>query len=209
MTHTLHRLGRPDDLQDDYTIIFMSAGGYNNVGSQEKLRTFLRLAMKHHAVNFGNMEAGSALFKDPEEIIEAVKDGTTVQACFASETDYINIVKELKYTDLGMSVIIGGLADKVNKCCREAGVTPHTWNHSLGVWGKTELLPPRDVMELTTMCGHGMVAVSLVYDVMDKIKAGKMTYKEGAMRIAKPCICGLVNPVRAERILKRLCEDKL
>ena len=78
MTHSMHRFGYYDDLSDDFTIICMSARGYNDVGSQDKLRRFLRMAVEHHAVNFGNMDAGSALVNDPEEIIMAVKDGTTV-----------------------------------------------------------------------------------------------------------------------------------
>lgn len=207
MSHTLHRLGKPEDLQDDFTIIFMPARGYNNVGSQDKMRRFLRLAMEHHAVNFGNMEAGSALVNDPEKIIDAVQDGTTVQAVFGTEEDFINIVKALKEEELGMSVIIGGLIDKVNHCCKEAGLTPHTWNHSLGVWGKTELLPSKDVMEVTTMCGHGMVSVSLVNKVVEDIKANIINIDQGVERLVKPCICGLINPIRLRRILDRMCAE--
>lgn len=207
MTHSLHRAGTPEDLQDDFTIIFMSARGYNNVGSQDKLKRFLRLAMEHNAVNFGNMEAGSALATDPETIIEAVKDGTTVQACFASEQDFINIVKALVDEDLGMSVVIQGLIDKVHNCCKEAGVTPHTWNHSLGVWGRTEKLAPQGILEVTTMCGHGLVAVALVEKVLADIRKGKIDYAQGAKIIAKPCICGFINPVRTERLLKRMIEN--
>lgn len=206
MTHSMHRAGSPEDLYDDFTIIFMSARGYNNVGSQEKLRRFLRLAIKNNAVNFGNMEAGSALFRDPEQIIDAVKDGTTVQATFATEEDFFNIVKQLKEEDLGMSVVIQGLSDKVHECCQKAGLVPHTWNNSLGVWGNTSRLPSRQIMELTTMCGHGMVAVSLVQKLVDDIRNGSITAEEGARQLAKPCICGFVNPNRAKRLLERLAE---
>ena len=207
MTHSMHRLGKPEDLFDDFTIIFMPARGYNNVGSQEKLRKFLKLAMKHHAVNFGNMEAGSALVHDPEDIIEAVNDGTTVQATFASEEDFIAIIKELVAEDLGMSVVIQGLVDKIHNCCREAVVKPHTWNHSLGVWGKTDLLPPEQIMEFTTMCGHGLVAVGLVKKVVKDVRKGKIDYAQGARILAKPCICGFINPVRVERMLRRMTEN--
>ena len=207
MTHSMHRVGTASDLYDDFTIIFMSARGYNDIGSQEKLRKFLKLAIKHNAVNFGNMEAGSALVKGPEKVIEAVKDGTTVQATFATEEDFINIVKELVAEDLGMSVVIQGLSDKVHNCCNQAGVTPHTWNNSLGVWGKTELLPPKEIMEITTMCGHGLVGVALVKKVLEDIKKGKIDYAKGAQTLSKPCICGFINPVRVERLLRRLIES--
>ena len=207
MTHSLHRLGDTEDLFDDFTIICMSARGYNDIGSQEKLRRFLRLAIKHNAVNFGNMEAGSALVIDPEEVIGAIKDGTTVQATFTSEQDFFNIVKDLVEEDLGMSVIIQGLTDKVHECCKQAGVEPHTWNNSLGVWGRTDLLPPKEIMEITTMCGHGMVAVSLVKKVIKDIKSGKIDYAKGVQILAKPCVCGFINPVRVARILRRIIEE--
>jgi hypothetical protein len=38
MTHTLHRLGAPEDLGDDYVIFAMSAKGINEEGSAPKLR---------------------------------------------------------------------------------------------------------------------------------------------------------------------------
>lgn len=206
MTHSMHRLGDPSDLYDDFTIIFMSARGYNNIGSQDKLRRFLQLAIKHNSVNFGNMEAGNALFNDAEAIIEAVKDGTTVQATFASETDLFDMVDDLVKEDLGMSVIVQGLLHKVEECCAHAGVKPHTWNNSLGVWGKRELLPDSDIMQFTTMCGHGMVAVGLVEKIIERINKGRLTCAQGALELARPCICGFVNVVRAERLLRRLTE---
>ena len=43
MTHSLHRRGAVEDLVDDFTIIFISARGYNEVNSEEKLKTFLKL----------------------------------------------------------------------------------------------------------------------------------------------------------------------
>ncbi len=206
MTHSLHREGSPDDFYDDFTIICMAAKGYNDKGSQDKLRRFLRLAMKHNAVNFGNMEAGSALVGNPEDIIEAVHDATTVQATFASEDDLVHILQDLHAEDLGMSIVVQGLIEKVEECCQKADLVPHTWNHSLGVWGKKEKLPPQDIREITTMCGHGMVSVSLVNKMVSDICKGKIDYQKAAKILAKPCICGFINPVRAERILKRMVE---
>ena len=207
MTHSLHRRGAVEDLVDDFTIIFISARGYNEVNSEEKLKTFLKLSQKHNAVNFGNMEVGSVLEHGAEKVIQGVHDGTTVQATFASEEDFIAIVKDLVEADLGMSVIIQGLSDKVDHCCHEAGVEPHTWNHSLGVWGKTEMLPPEPIMEVTTMCGHGMIAASLVEKVAQDVKKGRLTLDQGVDVIAKPCLCGFVNPVRTRRLIQKMCED--
>jgi hypothetical protein len=55
MTHTIHRYGKVEDLENDYTIIYMTARGYNKAGSEPKIRKFLDLCVKHHAVNFGNI----------------------------------------------------------------------------------------------------------------------------------------------------------
>lgn len=209
MTHTIHRFGRPEDLEYDYSIIYISARNYNRQGSQPKIRRFLELAQKHNAVNFGNMEAGSMLVIGPEKVVEAVKDGTTVQAVFASQDDVVNIMSDLVKEDLGLSVIVQGLEHRVRECCQAAGVKPHTWNHSLGIWGKTELLPDENVLEVTTMCGHGLVSVSLVKKVFEDIQKGKTTLKKAAKTLAKPCICGMINPVRLERLLERIMEKSL
>lgn len=207
MTHTIHRLGKLEDLEEDYSIIFFSARGVNRQGSQPKIQKFLELCIKNHAVNFGNMEAGSKIVLGDERVIEAVKDGTTVQAVFSKQEDVINILAELVDLDLGLSVIVQGLTHRVSECCEKAGVKPHTWNHSLGVWGKRELLPPPEIMEVTTMCGHGLISVGLVKQVFEDVKNGKSLAK-AVQRISTPCICGMVNPVRLEKILTRIMEKQ-
>ncbi|NPV76805.1 MAG: hypothetical protein HPY59_10585 [Anaerolineae bacterium] len=209
MTHTIHRYGKPEDLEYDYSIIFISARNFNRQGSQPKIRRFLELAQKHHAVNFGNMEAGSVLVIGPEKVIEAVKDGTTVQAVFSNQEDVVNILSDLVKEDLGLSVVVQGLEHRVRECCMRTNLKPHTWNHSLGIWGKTELLPEPEVLEVTTMCGHGLVAVSLVKKIFEDVRNGKTTLKKAAQKLAKPCICGMINPVRLERLLERVMEKSL
>jgi hypothetical protein len=208
MTHTIHRYGKPEDLECDYSIIFISARGINRQNSQPKIRQFLELAQKYHAVNFGNMEAGSMIVLGPEKVIEAVKDGTTVQAVFASQDDVVNVMAELVELDLGLSVVLQGLENRVNECCQRAGVKPHTWNHSLGIWGRTELLPPPEVLEVTTMCGHGLISVNLVKKIFEDISKGKTTIQKAVDKLATPCICGMVNPIRLEKILTRIMENK-
>ena len=72
---------------------------------------------------------------------------------------------------------------------------------SLGVWGKTELLPSKEVLEITTMCGHAMVAANLVEKIIEDIKKGKTTPEKAAKKLAKPCECGIFNPTRAAELL--------
>ena len=210
MTHTIHRFAQQiEDLEADYSIIFISARGFNRDGSQSKIRKFLELAIQHHAVNFGNMEAGSKIVLGQEKVIEAVKDGTTVQAVFACQEDVENILADIVNLDLGLSVIVQGLEHKVRECCQQVNLKPHTWNHSLGIWGKIDLLPGPDILEVTTMCGHGLISVALVKKIFEDTQRGKTTLEKAAQRLAKPCICGMVNPVRLQLILERIMEKSL
>ncbi|MGI6605388.1 MAG: hypothetical protein ACOX2S_10285 [bacterium] len=64
----------------------------------------------------------------------------------------------LKKKDLGFSVVISGCWEEVLPACQDAGVTPHTINYSLGVWGRKDRLPNDDILAVTTMCGHHMIS---------------------------------------------------
>ncbi len=108
----------------------------------------------------------------------------------------------------GYSVVVQGLYDDVKRCCNKMGLKVHTTNHSLGIWGKKEKLPSQELLEITTMCGHGMVPASLVKDALNDIKTGKSTVKEAALKLTRPCVCGTFNPDRAERLLAKIAEKK-
>jgi hypothetical protein len=54
------------------------------------------------------------------------------------------------------------------------------------------------------MCGHAMISANLVEDIVKRIKAGVITAKEGSVEIGKVCCCGIYNPDRAEKILRKL-----
>jgi hypothetical protein len=80
----------------------------------------------------------------------------------------------------------------------------HTVEFSGGIYGKVSLLPEKPVLEVTTMCGHGMVASNLVREMADQVKKGKKSLKEAGIELAKPCQCGVFNPKRAEKLLKKM-----
>ncbi|MDK2784470.1 MAG: hypothetical protein PWQ41_1108, partial [Bacillota bacterium] len=54
------------------------------------------------------------------------------------------------------------------------------------------------------MCGHGMVAFSLVEHLVEEVKAGRITVEQAARELAKQCVCGVFNPVRAAEIIRKL-----
>ncbi len=205
MTHSLHRHGSVADLEFDYCLLMQTFKG-NVKGSAPKIRTFLELCHRHHAVNLGIMEAGSILNIGYERVLAAVADGTSVQAVFSSQDDVTAMLQELVELDLGISVVVQGLVERIGECARASGTRPHTWNNSLGVWGRTDLLPDPEIMSVTTMCGHGLISVALIKTTVQKLRKGTLSMDKAIAQICRPCICGMANPVRLQRVLTRLVE---
>jgi hypothetical protein len=54
------------------------------------------------------------------------------------------------------------------------------------------------------MCGHGLVSGRLVKKMVEDIKKNKITVEKAAIELAKPCLCGIFNPDRAAKLLKKL-----
>jgi hypothetical protein len=69
-------------------------------------------------------------------------------------------------------------------------------------------LPEDKYLELSTMCGHGMIGLNLIKDVIDRIKRKKVPLEEGAIILGKHCICGAFNMERAARLLKNFVTQK-
>ena len=204
MTHTLHRRGDRDSLSRDYIVFTMSAKGLNEEGSAERMTTFLRILLDHHPVNYGDMVTGNCHVKSREEILQNIQSTSIVHGVFTDERDVVEILKELTEADLGMSVVVTGIHDDTEHSCRKSGLAKHTVENSLGIFGQYKKLPPDEILQLTTMCGHGMVPANLVERVLAQVKRGKKTVREAALELTRPCHCGIYNPVRAEQLLSRL-----
>ncbi len=205
MTHMLHRTGDPDSLSEDYPMLAIRAKGFNDAGNDWRLRRILEIAARHSIVNFSDDKTGSMFTVSLEEILSSDQtDLPMVQMVFTNTEDMTRFMEDLKEADLGISVVASGLFDEVFRCCKKAGLTPHSVHYSLGVHGQVEKLPSKEVMELTTMCGHALVAKNLVLRLVEEIKKGKETGASAAEKLAKDCICGIFNPVRAARILNAM-----
>jgi len=204
MTHTLHRRGSRESLSGDYTMIMLRAVGINEEDHVRKIREFLRIALRHNAVNIGSVEGGGIGLDKAEEVIANASQAG--QAAFATQEDVTAVLKELKEADLGVSVTVGGIFEKVDESLRQAGLQHHTANFSLGVWGRTELLPPDDILEVTTMCGHGMISTNRVKKMVSDIKTGVKTPAEAAKALAPACACGVFNPDRAAKLLSKMAD---
>ena len=205
MTHSLYRQGNASSLHDDYVMLILtSVDRMKDPNVRDKMREAWDILSSHGSdlTNFGSIRGGGRHQKSFEEfkkedkfLIHAVfKDRETLKAC----------LEEIKRKDLGLSVAVSGLFDEVKKTCHEIGLTPHTVQYSLGISGKTELLPDERVLEVTTMCGHAMVSPNLIAHLIEKIGKGKMTCAEAAMELSRQCECGIFNPARAERLLREM-----
>jgi len=201
VTHTLHRKGTPENLANDYVVFAMSTKGINEKDSATKMRQFMRITQRYNPVNMGDMKTGSTYSVGTEKVMADIKDTSIVHAVFTDLETVAKVVQEVKDADLGMSVIISGLFDSAKECCQKTGLTLHTVEHSLDIWGKREKLAPGDVLEIATMCGHGMVAANLVVSMAEDIKAGRLTPEDAAEELTKQCCCGVFNPVRAAELL--------
>ena len=207
MTHTLHRSGTEDSLESDYIILVIPAQGFNNEGSAPKMRKALEIILNHNPVNFGDMRTGNYFRKGMKTILENTKENSIVHGVFTNKKDLEECIAELKEADLGMSTVVTGLFDEVWNSVKKVGLTPHSINLSLGIWGKKELLPEKDVLDITTMCGHHCVAPNLVKKLVNDIKKDKLCVEEAARVLSRQCVCGVVNPLRTEKILEKLKEE--
>jgi len=233
MTNTLHRYSEhyafetalnPEPIRDDYIVFAMSSRGINDDNLVEKYRAFLRLALKHDPVNIGDATKGGMIRprqdmnptvhwrrdqrSDPEQVIAGIEGHTTVAAVFDSYEAMERFVEELKAADLGVSINISAPMDEAERCCKAAGIARHSVEYSIGFRGRVDKLPDATTLELSTMCGHGMLSANFTKKMLEWVRENRRTPEEAARYMARFCICGVFNLTRAEHIIKRACNRK-
>jgi len=208
MTHSLHRSGSVENLENDFVVFAMSAKGVNDSGSAAQMKRFFQIARRHHPANMGDMKTGNWSVIDEKVIENNIQDTSIVHAVYTDIETVTMVLKDLQEADLGLSVVVSGLFGPVHEACRKLDISPspHTIEYSLGIWGKTGYLPTTDVLEISTMCGHGQVAFRLIQQAVAEIKHGVITPEQAAKRLAEPCVCGIFNPDRAALLLKQMAE---
>jgi len=185
MTHSNHRQGTRDNLKNDWVMLSLPYRGPPHV--MEKVEKYNEICRRHHPINPDRERAWYIWVFDKRENMEAA-------------------LEEIARAELGLPVVVSGLFDEVAGCCRKAGTAPHTVNHSLGFWGRVEKLPPREVLEITTMCGHGLVAPNLVWHLAEKVRLDEASAASACQEMRMMCICDIFNHVRAEGLMERLVE---
>ncbi len=211
MTHTLHRLGKPDDLEDDFPWLITPRAGVNDKDLAEKIDKVIDIIEQLNIEIWGYGACKNTLMTPLSEMRKSLRELALKKPSLArlrgvctSREQLKEFLKALKEVDLGISVTVSGLIDEIFSICREIGLKPHSVNLSLGVWGKKELLPLGEVLEVTTMCGHSLISPNLVNRMIEGVKEGRIHPREAAILLAKTCPCGVFNIKRAERLLRRL-----
>jgi len=208
MTNTLHRQGAVDGLSEDYVIFVTMARDINRDGSAPKIHEFLRICQKYSPVNIGSSKMGTVLQDDVDfqGLVTGLKDGSTSAAVFTDLDTLKKVLAELIEADLGISINVSGLLEGVQECCHSNGIERHSVEHSLGFWGSRDRLPERDVLEINTLCGHGMVSFSLIRKMMEQVKMRRLTPREAAEIMGRCCECAVFNTTRAEHLLEKVLE---
>ncbi len=84
----------------------------------------MRICLKYHPVNMGDVKQGSIHQDDIEidRLIAGQEDSTVAGAVFTDLETLQKVVEELIRADLGICINISGLLDEVKECCRRAGI---------------------------------------------------------------------------------------
>jgi len=227
MTNTLHRYSEhyarepgedASPVTDDYIVFAMASKGVNDDDLAAKYRAFLKLALEHDPVNIGDATHGGWLRPqrkltpvnhwrrerrpDPETVLRGVDGPTTVAAVFDTYEKLRAFVLSLAKADIGVSINIAAPMDAAQRCCRDVGLARHSVEYSVGFRGRVERLPEARTLELSTMCGHGMVSAAFARKMLDWVRENRRTPAEAAAYMARFCSCGVFNTRRAERLLE-------
>jgi hypothetical protein len=195
-------MGNRESLNKDYVVFLYSAKGVNDKDAGPKLQEFLRMGYRHSPVNAGPSRVGGTFFASPQKIIERIVKTRMAYLVFDDRNKVESFLKDVVKADFGLSVIVSGLFDEVDEICQTLGIKRHTVQCSLGVWGRIDRLPQQEILAVNTMCGHGMVSFNLVKRMAYEVSKGHLSYEEAGRTLARPCVCGVFNPKRAEELLR-------
>lgn len=205
MSHSLHRYGSEESLKNDFCLYARASRNINREGAGPKFRKILEIMRSENVVNFGSSHAGKSLKGglDPEKYKDTLDNSYGIICTFSEREALKNVLSKLKEANTGISIVVSGLISEIKEISEEVGLKVHTATLSLGIYGKKALLPKDNILEITTMCGHSLVASSNVKEVMKDIAKGRLTAEEGAQLLAQACPCGIFNTDRCTELLKK------
>ncbi|HEY5496937.1 MAG TPA: hypothetical protein VIK19_01265 [Syntrophales bacterium] len=207
MTHTLNRRGLEKDRPgEEICVLCMIHHKNKNEKSSKAMRELVKTIIRYEPNNL----IGRPLGVSNEDIVGLCGAAGVATAVFTDKDAVRKLVQEIKAKGFGLSgisVVLSGLFSDIRDVCEYAGLTEHTSNYPVGIYGKTSLLPDYITLEIATQCGHGLVSRHYIKDVVRRISKGRLTAQEGAELLSKPCVCGIVNKKRTEEILLKMVEQ--
>jgi len=203
MTHTLNRTGLTEERSGEEIVFLAMVQAKKKEEKAGEMKELASLVMKYNPSNFIGAPTGFT----PETLIKVAGRMSIITAVFHDLETVVKLVQEIKSKKLGISVVLSGLFSDVDQVCQKTGLKEHTHNMSLGVFGKTEQLPEKDVMEITTQCGHALISPHYVNHLLKKVRKGRMSSEEAAKSLIKPCVCGIGNTARIIKILDRMAAE--
>lgn len=189
MTHSSQRRGLSDQCpgEEMITDLMVSPRCSHIEGIQDAVREYFSIREKHGINKNSDHKKIAAMYK---ELMG-------------------NWLTRNRKKGIPVSLRMSGLFSDIRKICRAAGMTEHTYLHSLGFFGKgIGDMPSEKVLSLITQCGHGYISRNRVALMVDKVKRGILTPEEAAAQVTTGCRCGVANKVRAEDILRSLARDR-
>ena len=210
MSHSAHRYGTREELQDDYIVVARPCKQFDDAGPEDRERTLrdtkilADIVHRHGALNIGRTKPGSKSQGLTYEQVMAVKAMNGFMSVFDNKETVAEVLDEIRQKDTGLSVVVSGPVEDVFDICRQTGLQPHTVLCSLGIWGKTEQLPSEDHLRIMTLCGHSMISEALIDSCVEQIREGRLSVAKAAEKLAKPCPCGIFNVQKTMKILNKM-----
>lgn len=142
MSHTLHRRGAEESLQKDIVFLMLPAHRLNDqdvpqAETGRKLRRFMEIGLEQGRISIGNASTGNVhTLGGIQQVLDSTTEGATVHCVFDDAEKALHMMQALKEADLGLSVVVSGLFDMIGECCRKSGLSMHTVEYSLGIWGQ-------------------------------------------------------------------------
>jgi hypothetical protein len=205
MTHSNHRRGSRESLEEDYVILIRDTKDKPLEAAEA-----LKILSKHEPVGLIKRRVGAPLkymanwreSTSIEELVNGPDPPQYIAGVYRRKSDVEGVIKDLAAADLGFSTVVSGIFDNVFDVCRNAGLVPHTVNLSMETIGRTEFLPEDRILEITTMCGHSLVSQHLARHLIGRVRRGDVTAKEASLELGKQCVCNFFNPHRAAKIIE-------
>lgn len=238
MSHTSQRRGLdPAHPNQEFIVLAMSRSDYKEVKGVKKAMSELAVTMFKHepdnwmSKNFSVLEIPELpvprrffeflerLFGDRgREIIMQLTglESQVVTAIYTDRAKVVSLISEIRGDWLArnrekgypISVVLSTLAEDGHGCCQEIGLREHSYLHSLGYFGNIQDMPSEAELAIATMCGHGLISIHRIRDLVERIRSGQINAAEAGEDVAKPCVCGVVNPARAGVVFQGLASAR-